>query len=64
MFGTAVLIVVGLLIVGLCILGVNTSLERGLNRPSGSPDESDPARAEALRQISRDIAKGDSGGLL
>jgi hypothetical protein len=62
MFGTALLIVVGLVVVGLCILGVHASLERGLNRAPSSHDEADVARAEALRQISRDISKGQGGG--
>jgi hypothetical protein len=62
MLGTALLIVVGLVIVGLCILGLDASLERGLNRTTGSHDEADLARAEALRRISRDISKGDGGG--
>jgi hypothetical protein len=62
MFGTALVIVVGLVIVGLCILGLNTSLERGLNRTTSAHDEADLERAEALRQISRDISKGGGDG--
>ncbi|HEV7188184.1 MAG TPA: hypothetical protein VGN28_09865 [Blastococcus sp.] len=62
MFSTALVIVVGLVIVGLCFLGLRSSLERGLNPPTSAHDEADPARAEALRQMSRDIAKGDGGG--
>jgi hypothetical protein len=52
----------GLLIVGLCILGMNLSLERRLNRGASATDEGGADRAEALRQISRDIAKGQGGG--
>jgi hypothetical protein len=61
MLTTAVVIVVGLLIIGLCFLGLNSSLERGLNRKNGR-DEADPARAETRRQLSRDITKGDGAG--
>jgi hypothetical protein len=62
MFGTALLIVVGLVIVGLCILGLNTGLERRTNEATSARDEAGAERAEAMRQITRDIAKGDGAG--
>ena len=63
MLSTALLIVLGLVIVGLCILGLNANMQQRMNRETGAPDGSDRERAEALRQISRDIDKGKFGGL-
>jgi HAMP domain-containing protein len=62
MFITALLIVVGLLIVGVCILSLNSSLERRINEATRAPDEAGAERAEAMRQISRDITKGGGDG--
>jgi hypothetical protein len=47
------------LIVGACILGLRSSLRRRLDRATSAPDGADRERAEALRQISRDIDKGN-----
>jgi len=62
MFSTALLIVVGLLIVPVCILVLNSSLSRFMDHARGAKDPVDPERVEALRQISRDIERGKSAG--
>ena len=62
MLGTALQIGGGLLIAGLCILGLKSSLRRRLDRATGAPDGADRERAEALRQIARDMDKGNAAG--
>jgi hypothetical protein len=42
------------------LLGLRFNLRTRLDRETGSTDASDRERAEALRQISRDIEKGRS----
>jgi hypothetical protein len=58
MLTTALSIGAGLLFVGVSIVGVNSSLRRRMDRATSAPDGADRERAEALRQISRDIDKG------
>jgi hypothetical protein len=70
MVSTALLIVAGLLLVGVCTLGVISSRQRRADRTTSAPDgaareraEALRQRAEALRQMSPEIDKGkDAGG--
>ncbi|HEV7211615.1 MAG TPA: hypothetical protein VGN47_07855 [Blastococcus sp.] len=62
MLSAALLIGMGLLIAGACILGLKSSLQRRLDRATGAPDAGDRERAETLRQISREIDKGRGAG--
>ena len=58
MLSTALLIVLGLVIVGVCVLGLYADRERRIRRELTAPDGLNRERAEALRQISDDIEKG------
>jgi hypothetical protein len=49
-------------IVLLSLVGLRFNLRTRLDREAGSTDASDQERAEALRQVSRDIEKGRSAG--
>ncbi|MGZ6859391.1 MAG: hypothetical protein ACXVFX_20005 [Blastococcus sp.] len=62
MLSTALLIGAGLVIGGACVVGLRSGLQQLLNRATGRPDEADRERAEALRQISRDMDKGRGAG--
>jgi FtsZ-interacting cell division protein ZipA len=57
MFGTALLIVVGLVIVGLCILALKTRRRRRIDRARSAPEAAVRERADNLRQLSRDMDK-------
>jgi hypothetical protein len=60
MLGTALLIGAGLLILGVSILGLTVNLQRRMDRATSGPDDGQRERAEALRQISREIDRGKS----
>jgi hypothetical protein len=48
----------GVLILGVTIVGRRSDLRRRLDRATSAPDGDERERAEALRQISREIEKG------
>jgi len=54
---------IALAVIGLCsVVGLRFNLRTRLDRASGSGDATEQERAEALRQISRDIEKGRAAG--
>jgi hypothetical protein len=61
MAGTALLIAAGLLVVFICIRGLATSRRRRVERMAIAPDAA--ARAQAGRQISREINEQDASHL-
>jgi hypothetical protein len=60
MLGTALLIGAALLILGGSIVGLIINLRRRMDQATSGPDEGQRERAEALRQISREIDRGKS----
>ena len=67
MLSTALLIGAVLLVIGVCTLGVISSLQRRADRTTSAPDgaageraEALRQRAEAMRQLSLEIEKGKS----
>ena len=58
MLGTALLIGAALLILGGCIVGLIVNLHRRMDQAASGGDEGQRERAEALRQISREIDRG------
>jgi hypothetical protein len=62
MLATALLVAAGALIAGGSVLGLRADLRRRLDRSGSAPDGADRERAEALRQISREIDRGRQAG--
>lgn len=62
MLTTALIVGAGALILGVSILGLRSTLDRRLNRATSAADGGDRERAEALRQISREIDRGKGAG--
>jgi hypothetical protein len=56
------MVVVGLLIAAACIVGLSLNFRRRLDQATSASDGADREQAEALRQISRDIHKGNTAG--
>jgi hypothetical protein len=65
MSSTALLIVAGLLIAGVCISGLRSSRQQRMDRTTSAPDDAARERAAAMRQraealpeLTREIEKG------
>ena len=57
MLSTALLISAALVMVGACVLALKARLRRRMDRGTSSSDDAARARAETLRQLSRDMDK-------
>jgi hypothetical protein len=62
MLRDALIVGAGALILGVSIVGLRLDLRRRLDRATSAPDGAERERAEALRQISREIEKGKAAG--